>query len=328
MASVDEVVDVETIDEDITEETNDAKEHGDAKEEKFLTPQQKKQLEARRKKQRQKLKKKKLAEQLREALLNKEKLPKDIEIAVDMATKLFHQIVEYKKANPDFMELPDEKKFEKIKEWKEFNGFSELHPIVSKYMCCNFMYDAGAFRSHLKKVAMEPINPSDHKSKRAKQEKWAEHQAFYVQTLFKSIHTKNKTPQKPQYYQVVWQDTYKSIMGDFDDFNDTYAEVERREKEQEKQSKAELAEEFYGRAVTGVQLVPKEHLLDMFRELRDAMRRQDVKEEPPTSDTPTDTTPTITMIEHVSEETYNTVDDKYKAPLPKDNIASVLLENS
>lgn len=314
------VLEVEEEDIEIADATEDKKEQGPV-----LTDFQRKQLAARRKKQRQKTNRKKLSEQKREEILKTEKSKVFIEKEVTSATNLFHRILEYKQANPSFLELSDEKKFDKIKEWKEFEGFAEAHPIVSKYMCCNFMYDAAAFRSQLKGIATEEFNPSDHKSKRAKQETWARHQAFYVQGLFKNIHTKKKCKRAPEYYQVIWQDTYKSIMSDFDDFHDTYAEVEKREKEQARQSKAELVEEYYHRAVTGVQLVPKEHIIDMIKEIRDALKRPDEKEAPPAETT--DTTPTVTMIEHVSEETYNAVDDKYKAPLPKDNIASVLMNS-
>jgi hypothetical protein len=288
-----------------------------------LTKKQRDQLYSRKKRKAQKIKQKTQKEQEQTKNIENKKVIENIESEASKAYVMYRKILELAKSDEKFKQTPSlEKRYDYCKTCVPgFDEFANLFPVISKYMACHGQFHKKAFIRHLIRIKESPMTIEDQKSKKTKYSKWAEHQANYVRYLYEETCHSTHEGINNTYAQVLWKETYDKLIGDFDDFEETYKEVEEREKQKEIQHKTELADELLGRVASGIQPLPRDEMIALLRDVSKSAKKQ---KEPPVKEAPKpdNDKPTITMIEHVSQEDYDRIDDRYKQPLPSDNVAT------
>ena len=112
----------------------------------------------------------------------------------------------------------------------KYKDFSIKFPIQLRYMIMFSEYHPEAFKLYLKK-----LNTCYYKTK----EEWCERQADYIKYLYMKLRRNYNSNQ----LSVVWNDTKKKLVKEFDDFETSYKEKEiQLEEEKKKISEARRQE--------------------------------------------------------------------------------------
>ena len=250
-------------------------------------------------------------------MLSKEKI-------IKIAETMWADVKEQAKNNKEYIAMKDKDKLDFFRNRLGHGEFMTEYPIVARYMVCYGQYSTKAFNRMLDKMVMtkHPENrPSGYM-----EDQWIRRQSDYVQYLWEAYQTRHHNTAERQY---IWQEAYKRLKGEFDDFRNMHKDVEQRIKQEKKELAAKNVRDLLNRIGEGTQSVSKEEttfLMDklqclaykkMFSNclkellvLRPALAPSSTghgrgPEQPP---------PKITMIETVDVERMGEIDDKYRPP--------------
>lgn len=189
------------------------------------------------------------------------------ETLLNLSNEMYSKLKEIAKSEPDFIKLPDKKKLEYFRTILGYNEFMNEFPIVARYMICMGQFSKKAFSRFLEKIKATVHPPADKREKGYMEDQWIRRQADYVRYLWEAY-------QKGHYNNAeakwVWDDAYKKLKGEFDDFRDKYQSIEKSTKEEKEQLKGSLAKDLIQRLATSKQSVSDDEakrLLYVAREL-------------------------------------------------------------
>jgi hypothetical protein len=188
---------------------------------------------------------------------------KDIIAKADFMWKT---VKDYVKTNPKFKDLQDKKKLEIFRERLGFETFMEEFPIVSRYMICMGQYKTRAFQRFLDKIKRAKHPPPNERPKNYMEDQWIRWQADYVQYLWEEYQRRHYNNAERQW---VWQETYKRLKGEFDDFRKMHEDIEDRIKEEKELLAAKNARELLERLKSGSQQLKPEEEEKLLNDLRD-----------------------------------------------------------
>lgn len=255
-----------------------------------------------------------------------------IKIAEEMYTKLKNHV----KQNPDFIKLEDKRKLDYFREKLGYKDFMTEYPIVTRYLICMGQYSSKAFRRMLDKIRMIQHPPPDKRDKGYMEDQWVRRQADYIKYLWEAYQKSHINTAEANW---VWENSYKKLKGEFDDFRNKYKEVEEHTKIEKERLKAKNALDLLERLKTGKQELNNQDQVNLINALKDRVykRRMMLTMQellktravtPPSSegighgDATNEDRPTMTMVEHVDSERINEIpenlllDDKTAKKLP------------
>jgi hypothetical protein len=242
------------------------------------------------------------------------------------AKQFWNDIRQYIKEHPEFKDLEDKSKLEFCRTKLGYGQFMDEFPIVSRYMVCVGQFNMKAFVRFLDKCEKTVHPPVAQREKGYNEDQWIRRQADYVQYLWESY-------QKPHYNnaerQYIWQNTYKLLKGEFDDFRDMHKDIEERVKEEKTELQAQNVRELLERIKTGEQRLSPEQEEELLAALEHVVNERknakpesdgDTKQDRTHSNEPTNRTDVvdsegrtkITVIETVTEEQMQEIDPNYK----------------
>lgn len=196
--------------------------------------------------------------------------PKDvIDHSMQTANRMWSDIKDRVRDNPDFANYSDSKKIEIYSEG-EFAEFYTAFPIVSRYMICMGQFTNKAFKRFLLKCQNMQGRMRYMKGKE-KEEEWTKRQADYVRYLWESY---QKQVFSANEAQQVWQHAYQTLKKEFNDFNKMKEETEKRLAEEGKVNQAEVAKEMLTRMATGEQSLDPETTKELIAKLKLALVKQ------------------------------------------------------
>lgn len=191
---------------------------------------------------------------------------KSIDEIVQMGNDMYVVLKDTVKSYEGFVKLDDKKKLDYFREKLNYKEFMEEYPIVTRYMICMGQYSNKAFKRMLDKIRKAVHPPPDKREKGYMEDQWVRRQADYLRYLWESY-------QKGHYNTAeaawVWEDSYKKLKGEFDDFRDKYENVSKNIKVEKKILDADNAKDLLERLKTGKQTISEyeqEALLTILRE--------------------------------------------------------------
>ena len=252
-----------------------------------------------------------------------QKEPKEL---LNKAGELWKKVKQLAKEDKRFVELSDKDKLKYFREELGHREFMNEYPVMTRYMICMGQYSAKAFNRFLTKLRITKHPPADKREKGYMEDQWIRRQADYVQYLWEAYKKGHYDTGERQY---IWQQAYKNLRGEFDDFRDKYKEIEKTTKEQKKEFKASNARDLLERLKTRTQNLNEQDSLELLQMLK--QRRihrwfkntlqeltRSVKLVPPCSkgigqgpDKPDEDKPVIKMIEHVDGDRIDEIPQQY-----------------
>lgn len=251
---------------------------------------------------------------------------KTIDAIVQLGRKLWKAVIKVAKETPDFKEWADKKKLEHFRNGLGYEEFMNEFPIVARYMICMGQFKARALRRMLDKMSRTVDPPVEQQAKNYREDLFCKRQADYIRFLWEEY----QSHPNPEEGRFIWQDAYKRLKGEFDDFRDMYDDTKKRIEEEKEKYKAQNAKELLERLSTGLQHLPEQQTADLVIELENRVfrRRFNValqqlltvrpeiaamceamgcgpEEAPPQSED--DQRRTIRMIEHVDQDRVNEI---------------------
>ncbi len=185
----------------------------------------------------------------------------------DIITKadgMWQIVKEYVKSNPKFKNLQDKKKLEIFRERLGFGTFMEEFPIVSRYMICMGQYKSRAFQRFLDKMKRAKHPPPNERPKNYMEDQWIRWQADYVQYLWEEYQKRHYNNAERKW---VWEETYKRLKGEFDDFRKMHDDIEEKIKEEKEELAAKNARELLERLQTGLQKLDTDEEAKLLKDL-------------------------------------------------------------
>lgn len=245
---------------------------------------------------------------------------------INKANFMWSEVKTVAKNDETFKKMKDKEKIEFFRTNMGYASFMDDHPIVTRYMICMGQYKPAAFKKYLEKIKRVKHPDVDKRDKGYMEDQWIRRQADYVQYLWECYQKRHFNNAERQW---VWQNTYKSLRGEFDDFRNMHKDIETKVEEEKSVLAAKNARDLLERLKTGTQkLSPQEEEL-LLHELQTLLLKrrfssvleqllQKVEPKEPTATGigtgPDDNQPKITMIETVDAERMGEIDDKYKDP--------------
>ena len=190
---------------------------------------------------------------------------------ISKADNLWRTLKDYVKANPRFKKYQDKKKLEIFREKLGFGAFMEEFPIVARYMICMGQYKTSAFKRFLDKMKRTKHPPPAERSKGYMEDQWIRWQADYVQYLWEEYQKRHYNNAERQW---VWQETYKRLRGEFDDFRKMHDDIEERIKEEKDVLAAKNARELMQRLTTGTQKLSESDEKELLYELQNIVYKK------------------------------------------------------
>ena len=249
--------------------------------------------------------------------LSKEKI-------IKIAEAMWVDVKEHAKNNKDYVNMKDKDKLEFFRTKLGHAEFMTEYPIVARYMICYGQYSSKAFSRMLDKMVM--TKHPENRPTGYMEDQWIRRQADYVQYLWEAYQTRHHNTAERQ---CIWQESYKRLKGEFDDFRNMHKEIEDKIKQEKKDLAAKNARELLNRLGEGTQRVSKEETVFLLNQLQrlsykkmysNCMNEILVKTKVIAHAAsgqgcgPERPAPKITMIETVDVERMNEIDDKYKPP--------------
>lgn len=254
---------------------------------------------------------------------------KTAEELINIAGEMWLKVKELAKSDPEFVDKKDSEKLKIFRDQLNYEKFMTEYPITCRYMICMGQYSKKAFKRFLEKTRLANKNhpPPTERPKGYMEDQWVRRQADYVRFLWESYQKGHWNTQEAQY---VWEDSYKKLKGEFDDFRDKYDDIkEAREKEKDT-LKASNARDLLERLKSGTQKLDDSDSSELYYLLKNQLYKKrysdcvnQIKETikpkkytcsgtgkgPEEDNTPK---PVIQMIEHVDNELYDKIPAKYK----------------
>lgn len=246
---------------------------------------------------------------------------------IEIANGMYRQLKEIvKESGEKFTNLADKKKLQFFREELKYDEFMKEFPVTTRYLICMGQYSAKAFRRFLDKVRLAEHPPPTQRPKGYMEDQWVRRQADYVRFLWEAYQKRHWNNAEAK---LIWDEAYKRLKGEFDDFRDKYKDVEENIKEEKKKHNAEVAKELLERYASGTQAPQTEeekqnllHMLQnqlyrhrynkMLSELTDTRTKiAPVAQGRGTNDGPEDK-PTIRMIEHIDPKRMHEVPEHMK----------------
>lgn len=227
--------------------------------------------------------------------------------------KEMHNTLSYKNDILSFLKWEDNKKLKYFQN-DGYKDFMVQFAIASRYMICMGKYSRRALQRVLMKIRTLKHPPMDKREKGYTQDQWLRRQADYVRYLWEFKQGKHIDHSRAKF---IWEDAYKSLKGETDDFRDKYKDTEKLVKEEKLKLHASSVTDLLRRLKSGEQKLSPEREAELVQELRKIRKRrryQNVMDEleekipktPVTSrgigcgaGTPDGHVPTIRMIEHI-----------------------------
>ena len=193
---------------------------------------------------------------------------KNINDLIKIAEEMWQSVKNTVKDNREFIEYPDKKKMEHFRNTPNYCEFMKEYPIVSRYMICMGQYNTKAFRKMLEKIRMTIHPPPEKREKGYIEDQWIRRNADYIRYLweaYKKGHYDNTEA------KLIWNDAYKNLRGEMDDFRDKYKEIEKSIKEEKEQFKAENTKDLLNRLKTKEQTLPKKDSQELYEALKNKL---------------------------------------------------------
>jgi hypothetical protein len=190
---------------------------------------------------------------------------------VALAGEMYKTLKEHVKNNPEFMDWEDKKKLNYFLEKYNYTEFRKEFPIVVRYMICMGQYSSKAFRRFLNKTQSVVHPPPDKREKGYMEDQWVRRQADYVRYLWESYQRGHYNTAEAGW---VWEDSYKKLKGEFDDFRDSYKAVETKTKEEKETFKAANAKDLLERLKTGQQTLSDADAQNLIEALKDKVYKR------------------------------------------------------
>jgi hypothetical protein len=185
---------------------------------------------------------------------------------VKIAEEMYKQLKTMAKTDEKFLPLSDKHKLEIFREKLGYNEFMNEYPIMTRYMICMGQYSSKAFRRFLEKIRMTKHPPDGQREKGYMEDQWIRRQADYVRYLWEAY-------QKSHYNSAeaawIWEDAYKNLKGEFDDFRNKYEELKVSTKEEAKKLNGESAKDLLERLQTGKQKLSDNDALILLQKLKE-----------------------------------------------------------
>ena len=192
------------------------------------------------------------------------------------------------KENDEFKNMDDKNKLKFIKKmkplYKNFNTnkeeefdvaeFMKQFPLVSRYMICMGQYSETAFRKFLDKLVKTKIDPVESKKKGYSQEQWVRRKADYIKYLWIAY---QKGHYNAKYAQLIWEDAYKKLKGEMDDFENTYEKVQQEVKQEYKENKADNARDLLTRILSRKQQLSETSMGDLMEKMKHQLVRHKLR---------------------------------------------------
>ena len=201
------------------------------------------------------------------------KMPSEKEL-LEAANKMWDAVKIYVKQNPKFRELQDKQKLEVFRDKLGFSKFMEEFPIVSRYMVCMGQFKLKAFQRLLDKMKRTKYPPPEERDKKYMEDQWIRWQADYVQYLWEEYQKRHYNTAEKQW---VWQETYKRLKGEFDDFRKMHEDIEEKVKQEKKTLSGKNARDLLERLKTGSQKLKPEDEEQLLQSLLDISYKKNYK---------------------------------------------------
>jgi hypothetical protein len=261
---------------------------------------------------------------------------------IEVAAKMWSILKKKIKDDPEFMEWTDTKKLDLFRDTLKFKDFMKEFPVMTRYLICMGQYSSKAFKRFLDKVRRS--SPEGPQEKGVKEDNWIKRQADYVQYLWEAYQKGHYNTAERNY---VWQDAYKNLRGEMDDFRDKFKAIEKSTKEQKEQLKASNARDLISRLASGNQTLPVDDNMRLLTILTDKLYKRKfsnslvqliskVERVPAVSskrgmgpDESDSSKPTIRMTEHVVESRMEEIPEELIATQPMfDNEGNPLIKHT
>jgi hypothetical protein len=242
---------------------------------------------------------------------------------ISKVNQLWTDFKNYVTNHEEFKTLEDKAKLDIFRNKLGYAQFMDEFPIVSRYIVCVGQFNKKAFQRFLDKCEKTVHPPEQQRVKGYNEDQWIRRQADYVQYLWESY-------QKSHYSTVernsIWEEAYKRLKGEFDDFRNMHKEIEEKVNEEKEVIKSKNARELIERVLNSNQkldideeeylikeleklVIKKKYSLTM-KQLKDKVVETphcyEAKGTGPENDQK------ITMIETVDVNRMHEIDDKYK----------------
>jgi hypothetical protein len=167
-----------------------------------------------------------------------------IAVSLHEANKMWCNLKDRLKINPDFVNIPDEDKIAIYQ--KEFKEFYTEYPIVCRYMICMGQYSHKAMRRYLIKCKNSQLTREQSQDKEYKEDQWVMRRADYVRYLWESYQSQHFSASEAQ---QIWQHSYQTLKKEFKEFSDMQKNIESKLKSDNNVNKAQLIKELVKRLV-------------------------------------------------------------------------------
>lgn len=272
-----------------------------------------------------------------------------IEIVVDKMEKMWKVLKDIVKSNSEFAGYDDKKKLSYFRDKLQYEQLMDEHPIVTRYMICLGQYSSKAFRRQLIKIKTCLSNVPVEREKGYMEDQWIMRQADYVRFLYEA-YKKGKYDNLEA--KMIWQNAYKSLKGEFDDFRKLYDDKKEEIEKNKQQFQQERTSELMESLRSGSKELPEEDMKNLIEKLKKIKAEKEKKENIsvqqipsdkkslleniPEENTETKSKPKrknkskddkkigITMIAYADDEEYSKIDDKYKQPIKNELIKDIV----
>jgi hypothetical protein len=250
---------------------------------------------------------------------------KSIEEILDKADEMWKKVKNLAKNDKDFVQMKDKKKLELFRDKFKYKEFMTEYPVTARYMVAMGQYNRKAFKRMLTKISHIKHPPPHERPKNYMEDQWIRRQADYVRYLWEAYQRGHWNPLEAKY---VWEDAYKNLKGEFDDFRDKYKDIEEARKIEKKQLAASNASDLLGRLKEGTQKLDTSEEEELLMNLQNLLYKRRYKntlqqlvkdvpriepsihavgQGPEEEDEEERRKKTITMVEHVDPDRYHEV---------------------
>jgi len=248
-----------------------------------------------------------------------------IHVLMEQASQMWKVVKEHVKEHPEFMDIKDMEKLQYFRKEKNYDEFMDEFPVMTRYMICMGQYSGKAFKRFLSKL-FNIRKQYMAETQEVKHDQWLRLQADYVQYLWEAYQKGHYNTAERKF---VWQDAYKNLKGEFDDFQDKYKAIEKYTKEEKEKLKADNARDLIKRLSEGQQTLTEEQTKMLIYKLTDKVYKNKFNKVMNDIDANIKTTPAVTsqmgqgkeqnpnapriiMTEHVDEDKMDQIPQKYK----------------
>ena len=260
-----------------------------------------------------------------EKLADKNTLREQQMAILEAANELYKFVKEYNKKHPEFAGMSDKQKIDLFRGKLGYSKLMDELPIVTRYMICMGQYSSKALKKVIDKSEKMVHPPPEKREKDYMQDQWIRRQADYVKYMADHYNAGKHCTQAELNY--IWNQTYKLLKGEFDDFKDMHTEIEKKVKDEKKVLVGKNVRDLVTRLHSGKQSLTTEEEVILKSQLTNILIKKSFKNvmeemlelyepvEPVIESVGKGTaTPSqkITMIETVDVERMEEIDDKYK----------------